>query len=469
MRLFGLDISRNGHEPTPPTRAEEARRYQATTGVRGADASEYFMPPGGIDLNPDLMGMRKFEVYQEMRLSDPTVRSCLWMYRLPIRSAHWSLEPCDGGRDPVDRMVERACACQLGLEDEQPWLDQTWKDTISQGLLVLDWGVMFEELVWGDPIPWQYEQETRLIRPIVRLAPRHPATVQEVKFDKQGRLSSVTQTLPDTQPIPGDKLVYLTLEREGGQWWGTSMLRPMYGPWRLKKALMVAAAIGWDRFSAGTPKVRHPDNEAAAARAKQIGQNLRLHERGYVTLPGPAPPQGEWDVELITGASTLADPTALIHMYDEQIVTAALQMFTRLGTTETGSRAVGEVLADPYYLATQNWADFIATERRQQVLRPFVDENFGPDVDLPNLTASKIQARSITVLAQAIGALSDAGYNFTDRDTQNDVRDIMDLRQLPELEETVEGLPQEVGIAGGPTQSPAPTPAVPREGDSLGY
>jgi hypothetical protein len=472
VKVFGLTIGRNGHAEYGVV--EPGRQYAAMTGVKGAESSEYWMPPGGIDTNPDLSGPRKWEVYQEMRLSDPTVRSCLYMYRLPIRSAHWTIEPADDGKDPVDRLVADACAMQLGLEDCEGWLDQSWKESVSQALLVLDWGVMFEEIVWGDPVSWApYEEdvpaEPRLIRPIVRLAPRPPSSIQEVEFDQAGRVIRLTQNIPDTQPIPGEKLVYLVLEKEGGNWWGTSLLRPMYGPWRLKKSLMVAAAIGWDRFSAGTPKVRHPDNEQARQKARQIGENLRLHEKAYVTLPGPPPEQGgEWDVEILSGSTSLADPSALIHLYDEQIVTAALQMFTRLGTTETGSRAVGEVLADPYYLAVQNFADYVAVERKRQVLRPFVNENFGAEIDLPTITASKITARSIVTLAQAIGTLADAGFSFTDRETQNDIRDTLELRPLPEVEEVVRQLPEEVGVEVTPSPVGTPPPTYPREGDDLG-
>jgi hypothetical protein len=471
VKVFGVTIGRNGTEPAAEYGViEPGQQYAVMTGVKGAEASEYWLPPGGIDTNPDLSGMRKFEVYQEMRLSDPVIRSCLYMYRLPIRSAHWTVEPYEEGKDPVDRMVADACAMQLGIEDCEGWLDQSWKDTVSQALLVLDWGVMFEELIWGDPVSWDPgDGEPKVIRPLVRLAPRPPSSIENVDFSKDGRIVEVTQNIPNTQPIPGEKIVYLVLEKEGGNWWGTSLLRPMYGPWRLKKSLMVAAAIGWDRFSAGTPKVRHPDNEQARQRAQQIGQNLRLHEKAYVTLPGPPPGQGgEWDVEILSGSSSLADPSALIHLYDEQIVSGALQMFTRLGTTETGSRAVGEVLADPYYLAVQNFADFVAVERQRQVLRPFVTENFGAEVALPTITASKITARSILTLAQAIGTLADAGFSFTDRETQNDIRDTLELRPLPEVEEAVRHLPEEVGVERTISPVGTPTPTYPREGDDLG-
>jgi hypothetical protein len=50
---------------------------------------------------------------------------------------------------------------------------------------------------------------------------------------------------------------------------------------------------------------------------------------------------------------TLPDVLASLRYGDEQMAAAFLAMFTKLGTTETGSRAVGESLIDFFVLAQE--------------------------------------------------------------------------------------------------------------------
>jgi hypothetical protein len=258
----------------------------------------------------------------------------------------------------------------------------------------------------------------------------------------------------------------------------------MYGPWRLKKSLMIAAAIGWDRYSSGVPVVRYP---------KGAGSRAKREARGG----GPQLPHPRTRLDHVRGhegrrvgsrhhrrSQTLADPTPLINLYNEEMATAGLQIFTRLGSSHHGSRAVGEVLADPYYLAVQSYAKDIAAMRMRGPFRAFVDINFGTNVKVPILSVSKIQAKNMLVIAQAIQYLAAAGLNFTDRDTQNDLRDQMDLRHLPEPVQQVLADNADIGIeetstAADPFDVPAAGTARAagvdrgrlrrREGDSLGH
>ncbi len=446
--------------------ALNARRRPIPEGVAGRDAASYLeeaaadVQAGGPDVNPALTGRAKYAAYQEMRLSDSAVRSALWTLKLPIRGGAWQIEPASN--DPVDRFVADCAAAQVGLAGEPGWLDLSWDQQLAQALLCLDWGCMFEEIVWArDTVAWRDgDGDQHVIRPVARLAPRFPATISRVTADSlTGRITRVEQDLPGAHPIPGEKVIHLALEREGRNWWGMSLLRAMWGPWRLKKALMVGAGIAYDRWASGVPVVRYPAGAAAAVkqRAEEIGRNLRQHERAYVCLEGPPPPAGGWDVSLLRGADAIADPVPLLSWFNRSIGEAAMQQFTSLGTTERGSRAVGEVLADPYWQAAAAIAGYIAEERQRQLLRRFVDHNFGADVATPKVTVSKLQARSVETLARSLSELADAGMNFTDRDTQNDIRGQLELPHLPD----------DVGVEVTPP--PWSTPRTRRgEGDGLG-
>jgi hypothetical protein len=448
----------------PPRSGPEVRG-----GAYGVDDSWYMdLYAGGPDTNPLLSGRAKYEVYEEMRTSDPTVRSVLWMFKLPIRQASWRVDAVS--EDPLDQIVAEAVEWQFGLgpDENDGRLDLTWDESLQQALLFLDYGAMFEEIVWGEPETWTDSSGTdHLVRPINRLAPRFPRTVFRTSHDvRTGKLDWIQQDLPGALPIPGELLCHYALEREGRNWWGVSMLRAMYGSWRLKKAVMIAAGIGWDRHAVGTPVVRYPigGGQKALDQARQIGREYRTHERAYVALEGPAPGPGQpgtnlWDMSILDGSKSLADPVPLLKEYDMQIATAGLQMFSRLATTPSGNRAVGEILSDPFYMAARAVAGHVASVRTRDAVRKFVDRNFGTEVGTPQIRFSKIQGKNIPVLAAAISDLTNAGMTFTDVPTQNDVREQLDLDDLPdEVAATLEGMLPRIG--GGADQPASDDPAM---------
>lgn len=383
----------------------------------------------------DMMPPLRFMTYDQMRKEDAAVKSTLWLVKQPIKSAMWALLPAS--EDPIDLTIADALRWQFGLEGKTGMLDLSWREQLSQKLLMLVYGCMFEEIMVSDTVeifndadgdPWP-------IRTFTRLAPRFPQSIQFpdgiVTDHKLGTIASFKQWVPDARPIPGRKLAYYILDREGTDWLGTSMLRPMYGAWKLKRAVMISAGIGWDRFAFGTPVIRYPKNAGPLRKqeAENIGRNWRTHERGYFVLEGTRE-QG-WDVT-IEGGGAMSDPTPLIHTYDEQISAAALQHFIVLGRAAGGNRALGDALSEPYYMFLNAIADGIAEATEKHVFRKWVDMNFGPEFDVPQLNVSKIASRNIAVLAASIAALADAGLTFTDRETVNDIRDIMDLRSLPD-------------------------------------
>lgn len=447
----------------------EVRRANAATtpvpqGEYGADGDNWLArwSGGGPDVNPNLTGRRKFEVYDEMALSDAVVRALLWMLELPIVGAVWDFEPASDS--PDDQLVAEACRWQFGIGDYDGQLDQSWQRTLRQKLLKNRYGCMFEEIVWGDPI--QYEPADggpgRLVRPISRLAPRLPKTIDEAKF-QAGQVQMIRQHLPDASPIPGEKVCYYVQEPRPGRWDGTAIIRPAWGPWELKRELMISAGIAWDRWAAGFPEVRYPASggNVEEEKAIAIGREIRNHERGYVAFAGPAPtdqrPDG-WSIDIKGGGGILPDPVPLLKQYDLLILWAGLQTWLGLAvSSSTGARATASVQDEPYYMAIEAQASDLAREVERQPVRKFVDVNFGEQVKTPSLTVSKIQSEDVSQLASTLANLKLAGFDFSQVDLQNDVRERLHLPDLPEDEELqpTEG----DGLPSAPPEPPAPPAA----------
>lgn len=475
MKAFGIELRRQREVEAATPRVAGATgavtprlAYARVSGIGGVrpgsmgvagDQTLTDLYGGGPDINPDLDGRSKFEWYQEMRVSDPAVRSVLYMWKLPIRQATWQLLPASN--DGADKLIRDACAWQFGLEEyEDGQLDLSWDEWLQQSFQFLDWGAQFEEIIWGDVTTWvDGLGDEHVLRPIQRVAPRHPATVMEMPTDERSGLPKyLLQDLPGAQRIPTEKLAWYVLDKEGNNWFGNSLLRAMYGSWRLKKDLMIGAGIAYDRYGAGVPLIRYPkDEDDAHERAKQIGRNYRLHERGYVVLEGTE--EDGWSFEIMDGSGTVIDPVPLLQYHDQQISEAGLLMMKELGQTAFGSRSVGEVQEQPYYMALNAVARHVRDQRRRRVFRRFVDVNFGTEYKVPKLMFSDVEPKYLLALAETLSYLSSAGLSFTDRDTQNDIRDRIDLRPLPELEEVVDGLPDDVTVE--------PNPLVPTEGDPV--
>lgn len=421
----------------------------------------------------EMMPPMRFFTFDQMSREDAAVKSTLWLLTQPIRSAFWSLVPAT--QDPADIMVADALRWQFGLEGQPGKMDLSWREQLAQKMLMLRYGCMFEEIIEGEvDIFYDADGDPHPIRPFARLAPRFPQSIRFpdgiVTDHSTGYIKTFQQWIPHAQPIPGRKMAWYVLDREGTDWLGTSLLRPMYGSWKLKRAVMISAGIGWDRFAFGTPVIRYPKGggDLRKKEAEAIGRNWRTHERGYFVLEGNKE-QG-WDIS-IEGSGNMEDPTNLIHVYDEQIASAALQHFIVLGRV-SGPRALGDALAEPYYMFLQSLADDMAEATMKHVFRKWVNMNFGPEYEVPKLAASKLQARNVAILAAALAALADAGFSFTDPDTQNDIRDILDLRKLPDatydaMKKVLEGDPG-VGIeptaSGGPAATAMPGPRVPLPG-----
>jgi hypothetical protein len=346
-------------------------------------------------------------------------------------------------------------------------MDLSWSGSLGLTITTgLKHGPSIEELVWGDVRDWRdADGDAHLVRPLARLAPRPAHTIAKVKREL-GRVVSIDQITPARGRCRREGLSYIVFDpEETGRWEGSSMLRPAWAAWRMKKALQIAAGIGWDRFASGLPVVFHPDNPDAEERAKKIGEQIRQHERAFVTSPrtGPAQsgrPDSEWFLELLNGAATLADPVPLLRWFTEQesrgrtrdVLAARLDRH-RLARGRRGSDR-------PVLLGVQAIAKLVARERERQVIRRIVEVNFGASgrAYTPKLR-SRGSRRDVIVVAQAISYLSNAGFTFTDA-AQDDVREMLGFGKLSDVADTA-------GIHGRDAAR-RPARAGPRCGDARG-
>jgi hypothetical protein len=131
----------------------------------------------------------------------------------------------------------------------------------------------------------------------------------------------------------------------------------------------------------------------------------------------------------------LPDVLASLRYDDEQMAAAFLAMFTKVGTTETGSRVRGGSLIDFFALAQEAVAKQYADVTNEHVIEDLVDVNYGIDEAAPLLKFETDKRYSVADMK----ALIDAGALTTDPELEAYIRAEGDLPRKPEADEEDQG------------------------------
>lgn len=365
------------------------------------------------DYNSQLQGIAGIRVFDEMRKSDGTVRAAMLATTLPIRRADWFIKP--GTEDPQG--LEIAQFAERALFE---WIeDMTWDDIIRQALLMVPFGVMVFEKVYGT-----YDFEGKTYVTLKKLSPRLPRSIQQWELkDGTFGIQQVRQDGVQAQ-IPGSKLLIFVNEREGDNWWGTSMLRAAYKHWYYKDNFYKIDAVAFERQGLGIPKITMPNGytEADEAKAKTAMQNLRANEDAFLLLPP------DYTAEFMNmGSQTTRDPERSIGHHNRQILASVLAQFLELGATTVGSKALSNDHSDLFLKAMEAIANTFRDEINDDLIKELVDLNYDNIDTYPKLDYSGISKVNIEALSTAFGALVTAGALKPTDDDQQYLRSVLGL------------------------------------------
>jgi hypothetical protein len=388
-------------------------------------------------------------VYDRMRRQDAQVISVIRAVMLPVLSTRWSLDPA-GARDEVVTLVAEDLGLPILGEANPPRLPRTrdrfsWREHMRWALLSLVHGHMFFEQVARVE-----ERDGREWNRLQKLAPRWPKTISRVNVADDGGLVSIEQ--PPSIAKPGDpvvldvsRLVAYTNEREGGNWYGRSLLRAAYKHWLLKDEALRIWSQRDRRNSMGIPKFTDSPDNRFLTEGTQIAQDLQAGDGAGLGLPNGA------DLELMGVTGTLPDVEKQVRYQDEQIGRSVLAHFLNLGT-QTGSWALGTTFMDFFVMSLETVAQEIRDTANMHVVEDLVDWNWGEEELAPRSEFLEIGSRQAPTAA-AIQALIAAGAIFPDPDLDAFVRQIFDLPPKAPLPN-----PQTpAGATGGPADGSLPS------------
>ncbi|MFB6392621.1 DUF935 family protein [Polymorphospora lycopeni] len=391
---------------------------------------------------PPLLWPQSVRVYGEMR-RDPRLAAILTGYTLQLRRATWQVDGT-GCRPEVVQHV----ADDLGLpmmDAEDPGVGRyhgvSWSEHLRAALLMLPFGHM------------GFEMEAAIVDGRARLttlAERLPVTIDNIHVDtKTGRLLGVDQQLTSphggTPQIRADRLAWYCHEREGATWTGTSLLRPAYGPWLLKHELMRVHAQANRRWGMGVPVMEAKPGTQPTVAQMQEAMTLAAAARGG-DQAGAAVPPG-FELKIVGMSGSVPDTLAYIKWLDQQMSQMALMNHLDLGTSESGSRALGTAFIDSWTLALGSIADEIADVATRQIAARIVEWNWGDQEPVPRVVASGIGSKR-EVTAESLQLLLSSGALSGDPALEEWVRREW---RLPERESAAPARTATRGAPGQPT------------------
>ena len=281
-------------------------------------------------------------VWAKMEREDPQIAGMLRSVSSVLLAAPWRIEP------PKDADDDDLRAADL-LAEELDGLEGGWRGFLRQALSFVPRGFsLFEEV---------HRRRPDGLIGLREFAPRLQSTVERWLTDAEDRLSEVEFAAPSgpsgtlrTYRLPADRLTLFSLDREGNNFEGRSILRPIHSYWLIKRHVLRATAMDAERAGAGFLKFAQTEQSAVltdddVATLHETALNWRANEFAHAILP--------WGVSLDFAfpAVPYEERVSFVRYLDQQIGKAFLLTFMELGLDKAGTQALGSTLAEHFLLS----------------------------------------------------------------------------------------------------------------------
>jgi predicted ABC-type ATPase len=413
---------------------------------------------------PDLTWPDSVLTYGRMR-RDARITAVLSSFVLPIMRTNWAVDPEGIDRSAAVDLVSQDLGLPVlgekGQPDESSIPGFKWHEHVRLALLNLVYGHM--------PFEKWYEDRGGLTH-LAGVQERQPHTISMIDINDDGTVNSISQNTQN-EPIPANRLLWYSHEREGANWAGVSLLRSCYTPWILKHETLRVHATSIRRFGMGVPNVEAPPGSTPGqiAQAQQLASGMRVGDTAGAGLPNGF----KLNITGMTGSAP--DSLGFLNYLDQQITTSALAQIIELGHAGYGSRALGESFLDLFLLSLQAIADNIGDTATigdpgmPGLAKSLVEYNWGEGEPVPRIVATDVGDRH-EITATAVSEMITSGALSPDPNLEAFLREAWGLPErdpaysapAPEMPWAPKG--QEAPPAGSPaTPGPTPgaTPAVP--------
>jgi phage gp29-like protein len=368
----------------------------------------------------ELQGRQGSLAYQKMA-SDSMIGMMLTAYKNPIKSANWTFVLPD---DATPQETLAADVLKKWFADQAPVLLQ---ELISQKLSLLEYGFSCFERLWQ---PMQFQNRVFILPDLQQ---RMQTSIDNI-YPTKGYAQQITKE-KGYADIPLDQMVFYTLNKQGNDYRGQSLIRTSYQNWKEKVFYKVYLNIAMQRTASGIPWMEvpegtDPDSEDYIA-TETLLQNITTHENAYmITKKG-----FEFDIKNFP-----TEPEKIMNVIDkldEKNAVSVLVQFILLGTQgNTGAFALSRDHSDMFLDGLMYVVSYLESVFHRAVISPFLKYNFGTAVDPDNvrLRGLNINKKAGAELADTLNKLSTPGFIKATIDDEIQLRKHLELPELSEEE-----------------------------------
>jgi len=386
-----------------------------------------------------LLGEDAITNFDEMRRSDGQVKMLLSVVKNPIRSASWAVEAVDDSdeEENIAAFAQHILFEDIVTPDGQK--RKKFRELLTEILTCIDFGYsVFEKVhkvVKGHPEFGDYIG-------YADIGFRHQRSIEEWVLRENGSIDHIRQQVQGDLSvnafIAGVHLMVCSIDKEGDNYEGISMLRPCYGAWFRKNLYKKFQAIGIERASLGMLHgemseefLQREDWESQRSAFQCLLNQFSSHERNaIVTAPGLKINEVKLthDAEKVQGA---------IAGENVEMSKAFLVTFMEMGIAGNGgSYSLGSDLSDIFLSGIEFLGDMIADKLNDDILKPVIDMKFGPRSKYPKLTHKGINDKAGEEFAKVMKDLSTEDLIQKSDRVKKHVHERYDLPAFdPDLEE----------------------------------
>jgi hypothetical protein len=385
-----------------------------------------------------LQGHERADKIDIMRRSDAQIKMLLSAVKNPIISGSWEFEP---GDDSDEQKMYADFMNHLLFEA----LDEPWSQFLTEALTTVDFGYSLFELtdkaVLNHPKWGNYNA-------IKQLGWRSQRTIHRFNVEPlSGKLLSVSQyvygDMARVVDIPAEYILLFTMNREGSNYEGISLLRNCYGNWFRKEHYMRMNAIGIERFAIPTPIATIPQGAQGTEQYGALVNALEVyttHESNYLIVP---------EGFTIDFHNNVYDPSkveASIDAEDKRMTKVFLANFLELGLGgKGGAYALSNDLSDFFLGGIKGVANIVCEGINQIIIPRMIKMNFGPQLVYPKLKVSGIDDKAGEELSRMLKEMADSQYITPDDQLEEHLRKRMGL---PKMSKIGQRAVKAVGAAG---------------------
>jgi len=409
-----------------------AKKRLSTSGTRIQGRRFYEEYLDTVKINED-----GYTVFDRMRRSDYQISRLLNTLMLPIKSGIFEYKPID----PTDPEQVKQALFKTKLFNE--WPIDNWLNILHQMLSYLVFGFAVFE-------PYAYlvnDKELGKVWAMKSIGLIRQSTIENWHI-KAGEVVSIHQLASENDiytdiEIPGENVYIMTNHKEGDNYEGVSVLRPVYGNYVRKDLYLRLDMMGIERMAVGTPVLFLPNRELNDANELEkyikILENYVAHESSYLILPdtlkggadnskeqsGFYIQEGKYDSKAVQEA---------IQREDTKIIDSILASFLDIGVYRSGGNSQNEGQMEMFLNSLLSIGEYLATIR-DRISHAYYVLNFGePKVELKT-TISNITKNDSAKIMEIIKGYVQADVIRPDERLEKEVRS--DLK-LPEKENNTE-------------------------------